>query len=161
MNFGMARCLCQHCSGWLEFQRNQIGQYAACPHCNLETLLYEAPSIETINEQERVQTVLAERAVQNKNRKRWLAASAIPGLILIVIGIWKLSQYETGQIFLEFIWGGFLLFCAGTVYFIPAIVGRKKANFTAIFVLNFFLGWTLLGWVIALVWACTIEKEKI
>jgi cation transport ATPase len=41
------------------------------------------------------------------------------------------------------------------LYFVPSIVGRHKTNATAIFVFNFFLGWTFLGWVLALVWACT------
>jgi hypothetical protein len=41
------------------------------------------------------------------------------------------------------------------IYFIPAIVAHtsRHKNFTAICALNFFLGWTFLGWVIALVWA--------
>jgi hypothetical protein len=32
---------------------------------------------------------------------------------------------------------------------------RKHNNESAILALNLFLGWTLLGWVIALVWALT------
>jgi hypothetical protein len=40
------------------------------------------------------------------------------------------------------------------VYFIPTIVARGKKNFKAIFVLNLLAGWTFVGWVIALVWAC-------
>lgn len=50
---------------------------------------------------------------------------------------------------------------AGAVYFLPTIAAynREKVNTQAIFVLNLFLGWTLLGWVIALVWAVT-EEEK-
>jgi len=40
-------------------------------------------------------------------------------------------------------------------YFIPTMAGAKKRNVGAIFVLNLFLGWTLVGWVVALVWACT------
>jgi len=43
------------------------------------------------------------------------------------------------------------------IYFIPAFVGRKKRNANAIFALNLFLGWTILGWVAALVWAMTSE----
>ena len=43
------------------------------------------------------------------------------------------------------------------IYFIPAIVGRNKRNANAIFVLNLLLGWTLLGWVAALVWAMTSD----
>ena len=40
-------------------------------------------------------------------------------------------------------------------YFIPAIVAgvQGKRTTAAIFFLNFFLGWTGLFWVIALVWA--------
>lgn len=41
------------------------------------------------------------------------------------------------------------------LYFIPSMVGRNKTDAVAIFVFNFFLGWTFLGWVLALVWACT------
>jgi hypothetical protein len=46
------------------------------------------------------------------------------------------------------------------IYFLPAIVAvnNKNPQRTAIFVLNLFLGWTLLGWVIALVWAYVKEK---
>lgn len=42
-------------------------------------------------------------------------------------------------------------------YFIPAIVAnnRHHPQVGAITVLNFLLGWTLIGWVGALVWAMT------
>lgn len=43
------------------------------------------------------------------------------------------------------------------VYFLPAIIGRKQRNAWAIFVLNLLLGWTLIGWVAALVWARRAE----
>jgi ABC-type Na+ efflux pump permease subunit len=39
------------------------------------------------------------------------------------------------------------------LYFLPSIVGRRKRNAGAIFVLNLFLGWSLIGWVVAMVWA--------
>jgi hypothetical protein len=43
------------------------------------------------------------------------------------------------------------------LYFLPTIIAAicKHRNSGAIFVLNLFLGWTFLGWVVALVWACT------
>ena len=50
----------------------------------------------------------------------------------------------------------FPIFGSGIVlYFLPSIIAfvRSKRDATSIFVLNFFLGWTLIGWVIALVWA--------
>jgi len=41
------------------------------------------------------------------------------------------------------------------LYFLPAIIAlaRNKRDTTSILLLNFFLGWTAIGWVIALVWA--------
>jgi hypothetical protein len=39
------------------------------------------------------------------------------------------------------------------VYFLPTYLGRRKRNVGAIFALNLLLGWTLVGWVVALVWA--------
>ena len=46
-------------------------------------------------------------------------------------------------------------------YFIPAIVAFKggHGNAAAILILNLFLGWTLIGWVGALVWANTSVKN--
>ena len=47
------------------------------------------------------------------------------------------------------------------LYFVPSILAHtnKKTNRNAITALNFFLGWTLIGWVIALVWALSVEKQ--
>lgn len=40
-------------------------------------------------------------------------------------------------------------------YFIPSItaVMNKKKNKQSIFIVNLFLGWTVIGWVVALAWA--------
>ena len=45
-------------------------------------------------------------------------------------------------------------------YFLPFAVAfnRKRANTGAIFALNLFLGWSLIGWVLALVWALKEEQ---
>lgn len=57
----------------------------------------------------------------------------------------------------------FLLLILGLLfYFIPALVAQNN-NHTqtgAIFALNLFLGWTLLGWVVAFVWACSKSEPK-
>jgi hypothetical protein len=52
-------------------------------------------------------------------------------------------------IFLPFVGFGFVM------YFPPSIIAlaRSKRDLTAIVVLNVFLGWTAIGWVVALVWA--------
>jgi uncharacterized membrane protein YqaE (UPF0057 family) len=52
-----------------------------------------------------------------------------------------------------------LVIVALLIYFLPSLVARKKQNANAIFILNLLLGWTLLGWVVALVWALTNEEK--
>jgi len=46
-------------------------------------------------------------------------------------------------------------------YFLPTLVAwnRHKRNTVAIFLLNLFLGWTLVGWVVSLVWAVSVDKN--
>ncbi|MDQ5920466.1 MAG: hypothetical protein QG673_522 [Pseudomonadota bacterium] len=48
------------------------------------------------------------------------------------------------------------------LYFIPSIVAndRRHNNKLSIFVLNLFLGWSFIGWVVALVWACSNNANK-
>ena len=43
------------------------------------------------------------------------------------------------------------------IYFIPSITAKEngKKDAKAIFALNLLLGWTVIGWVAALVWALT------
>jgi hypothetical protein len=45
-------------------------------------------------------------------------------------------------------------------YFLPVAIAfyRQRVNTGAIFALNLFLGWSLIGWVIALVWALKDEE---
>ena len=48
------------------------------------------------------------------------------------------------------------------LYFVPTIIAarRKHHNAVAIGALNLLLGWTLLGWVGALVWALTAVQRR-
>lgn len=48
------------------------------------------------------------------------------------------------------------------LYFVPTIVAgmRKKRNLVSIGLLNFFLGWTVIGWIIALIWAFAHEDPR-
>lgn len=55
---------------------------------------------------------------------------------------------------------GFLaLFIFVPLYFLPAFLARKKRQFLPILLLNIFLGWTLLGWVGALIWAVADQPK--
>ncbi len=41
------------------------------------------------------------------------------------------------------------------IYFVPTIIAlaRHHRNALAIFLLNFFAGWSFLGWIAALIWS--------
>ena len=49
-----------------------------------------------------------------------------------------------------------MLMLIAVSYFIPTFlaIGRGHKESLGISLINIFLGWTLLGWVIALAWAC-------
>jgi Superinfection immunity protein len=55
-----------------------------------------------------------------------------------------------------------LLILAG-MYFLPTIIAfnRNRHNKGAIFVLNLFLGWTVLGWVVSMVWAVSSSQPPV
>lgn len=54
-----------------------------------------------------------------------------------------------------------ILLCV-TIYGLPTGVAliRGRTNTGAIFVLNLFLGWTLVGWVVALIWAVASDQQN-
>jgi hypothetical protein len=52
----------------------------------------------------------------------------------------------------------FLLFLT-LLYFMPTIVGHNHRNVLSIFLVNFFLGWTVIGWIVAMIWACSADAR--
>jgi hypothetical protein len=50
----------------------------------------------------------------------------------------------------------------GVLYLAPTFLSAARGhhNSTAIFLLNLFLGWTVIGWVAALVWAATAVRSE-
>lgn len=49
-------------------------------------------------------------------------------------------------------------------YFLPTVVAfeRDKRGASGVALFNLFLGWTVIGWFVALIWACSgiTRKEK-
>ncbi len=88
----------------------------------------------------------------NKKNKYWLPVLIAGTLALLAALDYGLQSLDMGTI----VWILAIIFFT-LVYFIPAIIGwgKRKHNRVAILVLNIFLGWTFLGWVMALVWATT------
>jgi hypothetical protein len=49
-----------------------------------------------------------------------------------------------------------LLIILACAYFVPSLIAlARRNNFPAVFALNLLLGWTFVGWVVALVWSLT------
>jgi hypothetical protein len=53
--------------------------------------------------------------------------------------------------------------CGFLLYFLPVIIAavRSKRDTLGIFLLYFFLGWTFLGWIMALVWAVKADPPAV
>jgi hypothetical protein len=45
----------------------------------------------------------------------------------------------------------------GAIYLLPSLIAsaKKRKNSGAILLLNLLLGWTVIGWIVALIWAAT------
>jgi len=54
----------------------------------------------------------------------------------------------------------FLLFLS-LMYFLPTIIGREKSDAGFIFLVNLLLGWTVVGWIVACIWACAADTRPV
>lgn len=48
-------------------------------------------------------------------------------------------------------------------YMLPTTIAimRSRSNAGSIFVVNLFLGWTLIGWVVSLAWSVATDQNSI
>ena len=48
------------------------------------------------------------------------------------------------------------------IYFAPTIIAvlKRKRNWLAIFLVNLFFGWTIIGWILALIWSVLHEERR-
>src|SRR5260370_42277734 len=62
-----------------------------------------------------------------------------------------MSMYPLAHLFFPFFGFGF----GSALYFLPSIIAfaRSKRDLLAIFLLNFFLGCSVIRWIVALLWA--------
>ncbi len=58
-------------------------------------------------------------------------------------------------------YGLFCLLICLFIYFFPTYMAfiREHKNKVPILILNMFLGWTVLGWIVALIWAFTNQER--
>jgi hypothetical protein len=46
------------------------------------------------------------------------------------------------------------------IYFLPTLIAADKRNSGVILLLNIFLGWTGLVWLLLIVWACASQTKS-
>lgn len=149
-----ASCRCNFCNGDLAFPASDNGSLTICPHCGMETRLYVVQ-----------QEGLPEPLRRPRNRRPALVIGivivlvAAPLILYLAVALGPLK----GAIGSALAAAGALLVlgAAGALYFLPSLIAAaaKKTNLLAIFALNLLLGWTFLGWVVALVWALTKDSK--
>lgn len=57
----------------------------------------------------------------------------------------------------DFFTGWGMMICVTIIYLFPTVIAfvRKHGNLMPVFLVNLFLGWTIIGWFIAFVWSTT------
>jgi len=78
----------------------------------------------------------------------------VASLLVIFLCVVAMGATNTSHILTSVLLTALVL-ASFAIYFVPTIIAymRDHHSVLAIFVANFFLGWTFLGWVGALVWS--------
>lgn len=117
----------------MERQRLEAQQIQERMEAERQARLNEEAKIQRQQEQARIAYQAEAKAAATTKAKRM----ALAGVLLLLVGLF--------------------------FYFLPAYCAFRRGhhNSGAILLLNFLLGWTFLGWVIALVWSFTrVEKKQ-
>jgi len=83
------------------------------------------------------------------------------GILLYLAQNWSEIQSRVGVQW-KYLGGPFFLLGALLLYFIPWMVAATRGHkeITPIFLVNLLLGWTFIGWVVALIWSTTSNVTK-
>ena len=150
------KAACPFCGQHLEFALSCLGSEIDCPGCGQRIQLEQVGNLDFLP------------PIHHKRARgpiSWVIFG-ICGVILIAamfgIGVWSNGEgRDLSRLFsLEALAIIFTFSVVFMVYFLPTFVGRNKRNGSAIFVLNLLAGWTVLGWIVALVWACCQDDPK-
>ncbi|WP_035536533.1 superinfection immunity protein [Halomonas alkaliantarctica] len=96
------------------------------------------------------------------NNNWWIHVLVAAIASVLIVGFIKVAGAQGADILISIV----LIIIGILFHFIPSIIAvhRNHKNKVGILLLNFFLGWTLFGWVGSLIWAvlqdADREKEK-
>lgn len=161
-----AKCL--QCGFFVTFSPDKERKIESCPNCNEKVYLIREEDnplrgLTPLTEKERRQgrNDLQRQKTDNSARGLLLVCAVCLGTFALFFLLTLLYQQFSGSFQNLFQTGLSLLFVAVvfvigiSIYFVPTIcaVKRRHKDTFAIFVINLFLGWTFVGWVISLAWA--------
>ena len=158
------RSRCQLCNEVIEYDADALTEpvFVNCPKCGEET---EVRPVTWAGQTEprRIELRVAEPP---KPKSAWRqdgplvlvigGAVAVVAIIVLVVYLPRLFAGTVGIVGLLAV-----MVCGLAVYFLPTIVARGKKQFAPVFLVNLLLGWTCLGWVVALVWAAMNQDDKL
>ena len=90
--------------------------------------------------------------------KRLVLLLAMAGIILALAGCALPAHYLIWEGPLV-VFGALMWLVGLALYFLPTIiaVARHKKNILGVVLVNILLGWTFIGWIVALVWALVLK----
>jgi hypothetical protein len=157
-------CPCQSCGQNIEFDAQNLGETHPCPNCTFLTILFDPSVIIAVEDQKepespppvlfRTPTFWDMTFSGMKPAVLWILVAL---LIFVFAGCLTkgMSFGDSLLMLLPVAVGVAFTFFGVALYFLPFIIAfrRRRKNLNAIFMLNLLLGWTILGWVVAMVWA--------
>lgn len=143
----MALTNCVECNGKVSTEAS------ACPHCGAPVKRTAAPANPTDYEN-------YDGSVPLPDGGTGFIGTVVVGLSVIALLVLLMSAGD--RLDGNTIYALVLIAVGLAAYFAPALIATRRghAQQNAIFVLNLFLGWTLIGWIAALVWSLTNSTRR-
>lgn len=162
---------CKHCGKWLNNEIN-TSQQLAHPISQQKKMKETVTSVVVENVNIKICPYCCQKIPENAQKCQfcgeWInqktkrenqafgCCKGLIGVIIVIVGVILECATNGGGAGLLFAIVGAIVM---GIYFLPTTIADEKRhkNTTAIFVVNLFFGYTVIGWVIALVWALTEE----
>lgn len=166
------RMVCNECGGQVEFPNESEGATVPCPHCGRNILLYRSNHAFNPNSKRSYEDIVQEpkpkssvdeffeglagvQSVEAFDKNTSLTGNQIEDVL--VVGVLVICLVAGIGIAVAQIHGWLfdVILCSLPIYLLPTYLAKrhKISDAPSIFMLNFFTGWSIVGWVIALVWA--------
>lgn len=108
-------------------------------------------------EERRTEVIDVDVGIDEDKAIKWMKY-AIVGVLAVVALVALVTHMET--VLKGFSVVGSVVFI-GLIYFLPYVVAdrRKHHQKSAILLLNLFFGWSVIGWLVALIWSATAVRK--